>query len=86
MPHRRLSWGIADGPLRTWPVIIHISHKYFGCSIDDEVKSFCRCANAILGIDGRSNDMVMLRLLESQCISILAYAIMVVCVAARGER
>ena len=63
-----------------------LSHKYFNCSIDDKVKSFYRCANAILRIEGRSNDMVMLQLLESQCISILTYAIEVICVADRDER
>ena len=47
------------------------SHKHFNCSIDEKVKSFYRCANAILRIDGRSNEIVMLQLLESQCVSIL---------------
>ena len=50
------------------------SHKGFNCSIDDKVKSFYRCANAILRIDGKSDEIVMLQLLESQCVSILTYA------------
>ena len=32
------------------------SHKEFNCDIDDKVKSFYRTANAILGIDGRSDE------------------------------
>ena len=62
------------------------SHKHFNCSIDAKVKSFYRCANAILRIEGRSNEMVMLQLMESQCISILTYAIEVISVANRDER
>ena len=63
-----------------------LSHKRFNCCINDKVKSFYRCANAILRIDGRSNEMVMLQLLESQCISILTYAVEVICIADRDER
>ena len=48
------------------------SHKQFNCSIDQKVKSFYRSANAILRIEGRSNEMVMLQLLESKCVSILS--------------
>ena len=63
-----------------------MSHKSFNCSIDAKVKSFYRCANAILRIDGRSDEMVMLHLLESQCVSILTYATEVIRVVARDER
>ena len=62
------------------------SHKNFNCSIDDKVKAFYRCANAILRIDGRSDEMVMLHLLETHCTSILTYAIEVICIADRDER
>ena len=62
------------------------SHKHFNCSIDDKVKSFYRSANAILRVDGRSNETVMLQLLESQCVSILTYGIEVITVADRDER
>ena len=48
--------------------------KRFNCDIDEKVKSFYRCTNAILRIDGRSDELVMLQLLESQCISILTYS------------
>ena len=63
-----------------------ISHKTFNCSIDAKVKSFYRSANAILRIDGRSDEIVMLQLLESQCVSILTYAVEVIVVADRDER
>ena len=62
------------------------SHKTFNCCIDAKIKSFYRSANAILRIDGRSDETVMLRLLESQCISILTYATEVIYVADRDER
>ena len=42
--------------------------------------------NAILRIDGRSNDIVMMRLIESHCIPILSYAIEIVHVADRDAR
>ena len=62
------------------------SHKSFNCCIDDKVKAFYRSANAILRIEGRSNEMVMLQLLESHCLSILTYAIDVIHVADVDER
>ena len=62
------------------------SHKNFNCSIDDKGKAFYRCANAILRIEGRSDEMVMLHLLETHCTSILTYAIEVICIADRDER
>ena len=62
------------------------SHKSFNCCIDSKIKSFYRAANAILRIDGRSDEIVMLRLLESQCISILKYGVEVIYVADRDER
>ena len=62
------------------------SGKSFGCSVTDRVRKFYRCANAILRIDGFSNEMVMLRLLETHCVPILSYAIEVVKVANRDER
>ena len=74
--------------VESWPYLgVTIrSHKEFNCSIDDKVKSFYRCANAILRIDGRSDEIVMLQLLESQCVSILSYAVEVIHVADRDER
>ena len=62
------------------------SGKAFGCSVTDRVRKFYRCANAILRIDGHSNEMVMLQLLETHCVPILTYAIEVVKVHNRDER
>ena len=39
----------------------------------DRIKKFYRCANAIFRIEGRSDDLVMLRLVECHCIPILTY-------------
>ena len=62
------------------------AHTSFDCCIDEKVKSFYRCANGILRIEGRSNETVMLQLLEVHCVSILTYAIDVLHVADRDER
>ena len=62
------------------------SNKNFDCSIVDRVKKFYRCANAIFRIDGRSNDTVMLQLVESHCVPILTYAVEVTHVSNRDER
>ena len=51
------------------------SHKHFDCCIDDKVKAFYRSANAILRIEGRSNELVMLQLLETHCVTVLTYGI-----------
>ena len=62
------------------------SAKTFDCSIKERLKKFFRCANAIFRIDGKSNDTVMLRLVESHCVPLLTYAIEVVFVVNRDER
>ena len=62
------------------------SHTSFNCCIDDRVKSFYKCLNAILRIEGYSNELVMLRLLEAHCIPILTYCIEIVHVADQNLR
>ena len=62
------------------------SGKTFGCSVSDRIKKFYRCANAILRIDGHSNELVMLQLVETHCIPILTYAVEMVNVVDRNER
>ena len=57
------------------------SNINFDCSIKEKVNKFYRCANAILRIDGVSNDMVMLRLLETHCVPVHTYAIEIIHVA-----
>ena len=58
----------------------------FGCSVLERVKAFYRCLNSILRVDGRSDDIVLLRLIEAHCIPILSYAIEMTEVANRDER
>ena len=62
------------------------SYKNFDCSITNRVKKSYRCANAIFRIDGRSNDLVMLQLVESHCVPILTYAVENIHVSNRDER
>ena len=66
--------------------IIVKSGPRFGCSVKEKVKSFYRSLNAILRVEGRSQDMVLLRLLEAHCIPILSYGIEMIHVADRDER
>ena len=49
--------------------------KRFGCSAAERIKSFYRCSNAIFRIEGRSDDLTMLSLVESHCIPVLTYGI-----------
>ena len=62
------------------------SGRCFGCAVADRVQSFYRSLNSILRIGGVSNDMVLLRLIETHCVPILSYAIEVTVVANRDER
>ena len=58
----------------------------YGCSVTERVKSFYRALNSILRIDGRSNDIILLQLIETHCVPILTYAIEVVNISNRDER
>ena len=62
------------------------SNKEFDCCIAQKLKSFYRSANAILRIEGRSNELVMLQLIETHCIPILSYAVDSIHVADRDTR
>ena len=62
------------------------SGKTFDCSVTEKVKKFYRCLNAILRIDGRSNEMVLLHLINTHCIPVLTYGIEVIHVVNRDER
>ena len=79
---RKVEW--AD----EWPYlgVMLKSGKIFSCSVTGKIKKFYRCVNAIFRIDGRSNDMVMLKLIESHCIPLLTYAIEVIHVVNRDDR
>ena len=58
----------------------------FNCSIIERVKAFYRSLNSILRIEGHSDDMLMLQLIEAHCTPILTYAIEIVHVTNRDER
>ena len=58
----------------------------FGCSVTERVKAFYRSLNSILRIEGRSDDLILLQLIETHCVPILTYAIETVIVANRDER
>ena len=62
------------------------SHHSFDCAIDGKLSSFYKCLNAIVRIEGRSNELVMLQLLESHCLPILTYAIEVIHVSDHDTR
>ena len=50
------------------------------------IKEFYRCANAILRIDGHSDELVMLQLVKSHCIPLLMYAVEIIHIANIDER
>ena len=62
------------------------SGRRFGCSVTERVKSFYRSLNAILRVEGRSDDMVMLRLLESHCVPLITYAVEIIHIADRDQK
>ena len=52
-----------------------VSSRFFKCSISDRIHKFYKCANAIFRIEGRSDDLTMLSLVETHCVPILTYGI-----------
>ena len=52
-----------------------VSSRFFKCSVTDRIRKFYKCANAIFRIDGRSDDLTMLGLVETHCVPILTYGI-----------
>ena len=58
----------------------------FGCCVKDKLASFYRSINAILRIDGHSDEIVRLRLLEAHCLPILTYGIEIIHVSNRDDR
>ena len=55
-----------------------VSGKRFGCTVTDRIKKLYHCANAFFRIEGRSDDLAMLRLVQSHCVLMLTYGIEVV--------
>ena len=60
--------------------------KVFSCSVKETVRKFYRALNAILRVEGRSDDMILLQLLESHCLPILTFSIETIHVVDRDER
>ena len=52
-----------------------VSGLTFKCSATERIRKFYKCANAIFRIDGRSDDLTMLSLVETHCVPILTYGI-----------
>ena len=65
-------------------VVIRSGPRY-GCLVSERVKTFYRSVNSILRVEGHSQDMVLLRLIEAHCLPILTYAIETCHVANRDE-
>ena len=55
-----------------------VSSGHFKCSVMNRIKKFYKCANAIFRIEGRSDDLTMLSLVETHCVPILTYGIEIV--------
>ena len=49
--------------------------RRFGCCVEDTLSKFYRALNSILRVNGNSDDIVMLRLIEAHCVSLLSYAV-----------
>ena len=58
----------------------------FGCCVKDKLASFYRSLNGILRIEGHSDELVKLRLLEAHCLPILTYGVEVIHVVDRNDR
>ena len=88
-PNHQLTLHEARIPWDTSCVYLGITLKtgaIFNCSDTETTKKFYRSLNSIIRIEGRSDDMVMLRLLETHFLPILTYAIEVIDVTNRDER
>ena len=66
-----------------WPYlgVVLLSGLKFGCCISEKIRKFYRASNGILRIDGKSDDVMLLRLIESHCIPVLTYGVEVIHVA-----
>ena len=51
-----------------------LSGRNFGCFVRETIAKFYCAANSILRVEGRSDDIVMLRLMEAHCVPILTHA------------
>ena len=62
------------------------SGKKFGCSAKEKLASFYRALNSIIRIEGSSDELVKLRLLEAHCLPILTYGIEILHISDPNDR
>ena len=55
------------------------------CCITERLQQFYKCANSIVRIDGCSDELTMLRLVETHCVPILTYGIEITHVSDQRE-
>ena len=63
-----------------------LSGPRFNNCITEKIRKFYRATNHIFRIEGKSDDMLMLRLIETHCLPILTYGIEVIFVSDRDTR
>ena len=63
-----------------------VSSQSFKCSATERIRKFYKCANAIFRIEGRSDDLTMLSLVETYCVPVLTYGIEVADFLDAGQR
>ena len=66
-----------------WPhlgVILRSGLK-FNCCIEEKIRKFYRASNHIFRIEGKCDDLLALRLIETHCVPILTYGIEVIFVS-----
>ena len=62
------------------------SGRKFGCCPKEKLSSFYRALNSILRVDGHSDELVRLRLLEAHCLPILTHGIETTHIADPNDR
>ena len=66
--------------------VVLTSGRRFDCSVTERVKAFYRSLNSILRVEGRSDDLVLLRLLEAHCVPIITFSIETIHISNRDEK
>ena len=66
-----------------WPYlgVILRSGLKFNCCIEEKIRKFYRASNHIFRIEGKCDDLLALRLIETHCVPILTYGIEVIFVS-----
>ena len=88
VPNHRITLDGTQLPWESSCVYLGVTLKqgvHFGCCVRETLRKFYRSLNSIIRIEGRSDDMVMLRLLEAHCLPILSYAIEIIHVSDRDD-